>query len=146
MSIDHYSRDNFKGTYLENIGYSYILKTINKIELRCYGGDKCLCKGLTLSEIYGGKDKKMELHHLDQWAISKNGCWSNIVPLCPNCHTAIHSGFLNGNTFKSLEVLVLEELKYKFKQEIVRIRCNKMDVNVIVPESKFHINFNYYRR
>lgn len=83
-------------------------KIIDKVKM-LYKGQCQLC-GLNIGEKYGVEIT--EAHHIEYFSVSQNNDSSNIIILCPNCHTLIHTcnavynkqnysfDFRNGNQIK----------------------------------------------
>ena len=58
-------------------------------------GERCLCCSLTPGRVYGNAGGIIEVHHLEPLAILSEprpyNPATDLVPLCPNCHRAVHS-------------------------------------------------------
>lgn len=123
----------FNGTILESWGEDRINSIISQLSYEC-SNEHCPLSIKSDGQV-------MHLHHLFQWADSKNGDWSNLTYICPYCHDRIHKGYWNGRTFKSIEVQVYEKLGLVIPTKTVQIDCRKMSVYVVVPEDDYHIPY-----
>jgi 5-methylcytosine-specific restriction protein A len=58
-------------------------------------GNKCMCCAFEPESFYGDAGSIIEVHHLEPLASIKEprvyDPFSDLVPLCPNCHRAIHT-------------------------------------------------------
>lgn len=58
-------------------------------------GDKCAACGVLPAEVYGEAGGIMEVHHLEPLALSASPRTydpkTDLVPLCPSCHRAVHT-------------------------------------------------------
>lgn len=58
-------------------------------------GEKCFCCGLQPKQMYGDGGSIIEVHHLEPLSLLQNprpyDPKTDLVPLCPNCHRAVHT-------------------------------------------------------
>lgn len=58
-------------------------------------GDKCFCCGLQPRQVYGEGGSIIEVHHLEPLSLLQSprpyDPRTDLVPLCPNCHRAVHT-------------------------------------------------------
>jgi 5-methylcytosine-specific restriction enzyme A len=67
----------------------------NRLLCLAIHGNKCVACGIVPAEVYGDAGSIIEIHHLERVALLDTprpyDPRTDLVPLCPNCHRAVHT-------------------------------------------------------
>ena len=95
VEADHVEEQGMEGAILVSLVQRRERHPRNRLLCLRLHGERCVCCNLTPGRVYGNAGGIIEVHHLEPLSnLSEPRPYNpvtDLVPLCPNCHRAVHS-------------------------------------------------------